>query len=257
MNLEVLCWYAWHTSILSFLAMLEMGSGSDIAKDMHLQSFFWKRAYPQKHISASWCCFTTQSGCHRCNLSVSNNSGWTDTVRNSLSSFTFIDVFRLFVKAKGLKTLILEHAESLPDCLHPRLGAFGYCRWKSAFSLLLFETFLVNWSVYLLMYWLTHFSSQIKYNTSGDTSCQTCCHVLLLQWVDDELLHFRRQFFILSQFWLTPVPQKNTLLCGTGLVFSIMVLQMCGYFSMIYSGLRILLLWRSSDIAWPFPFLCF
>lgn len=165
MNLEVLCWYTWHTSILSFLAMLEMGSGSDIAKDMHLQSFFWKRAYPQKHISASWCCFTTQSGCHRCNLSVSSNSGWTDTVRNSLSSFTFIGVFRLFVKAEGLKTFILEHAESLPDCLHPALGAFGYCRWKSAFSLLLFETFLVDWSVYLL-YVLTNsffFTNQIQH----------------------------------------------------------------------------------------------
>lgn len=37
MNLEVLCWYTWHASILSFLAMLELGSRSDIVKDMHLQ----------------------------------------------------------------------------------------------------------------------------------------------------------------------------------------------------------------------------
>lgn len=130
MNLEVLCWYTWHTSILSFLAMLELGSRSDIVKDTHLQSFFWKQAYPQKHTSASCCCFTTQSVRHRCNLSVPNNSGWTNTVRNSLSSFTFLDVFTLFVKAKWLKTLILDHPESLPDWLYPTSGAAGYCRRK-------------------------------------------------------------------------------------------------------------------------------
>lgn len=127
--------------------MLEVGSGSDTVKDMYLQCCFWKRAYPQKHTSASWCCFTIQSGCHRWNLSVSNNSRGTDTVRNSLSNFTFTDVFRLCVKAKGLKTLILEYAESLPDCLHPVSGAFGYCRRKRASSLFLFETCLVNWIV--------------------------------------------------------------------------------------------------------------
>lgn len=105
MNLEVLCWYTWHASILSFLAMLELGSGSDTVKDMHLQWRFWKQAYPQKHTSACWCCFTAQSACHRCNLQCLIIMGklmqWEAL---SHSHFSFVVVFRLFVTPKGLKT---------------------------------------------------------------------------------------------------------------------------------------------------------
>lgn len=45
-----------------------MGSGSDTAKDTHLQWCFWKQAYPQQHTSAPWCRFPALSACHRCNL---------------------------------------------------------------------------------------------------------------------------------------------------------------------------------------------
>lgn len=67
-----------------------MGSGSDTAKDMHLQWCFWKQAYPQKHTSAGWCCFTARSACPRCHLQCLTIVGEQRQNREKLSPLLFL-----------------------------------------------------------------------------------------------------------------------------------------------------------------------